>query len=298
MCDKLISVIIPTYGGNQSLKRAIDSVLLQDYPRVEVVVVDDNPPEFEARSLTEGIMADYRCDSRVVYCRHECNKGGAAARNTGVRASKGEYIGLLDDDDRFLQGKLSKQAAYLEAHPEFDAVYCWRQEGGNIVKSTQEGDLSASLLDLSFTPCTPSLLMRRDSFFDIGGFDETFRRHQDFEFLLRYFKRHRIGVVQEVLFEVIGNGVDNQPKGANAVEIKRKFLHTFEKNIDEIDAEQKGFKKRVYARHYAGLMTKLLRYGNFGLFFRTYAEDAHKGGALFWSELFGQLITIVKKHLR
>ena len=57
--DRYVSVIIPTYGGNESLKRAIDSVLRQDYRFFEIVVVDDNNPDTKQRTVTENIMAEY-----------------------------------------------------------------------------------------------------------------------------------------------------------------------------------------------------------------------------------------------
>ena len=65
---------------------------------------------------------------QIKYIKHEKNKNGSAARNTGVRNSFGEYIAFLDDDDIFLPNKISMQVNYLNKHEEFGAVYCWRYE--------------------------------------------------------------------------------------------------------------------------------------------------------------------------
>lgn len=293
----VVSVIIPTYGGNPSLKRAIDSVLQQDFDSFEVIVVDDNNPGIKQRFDTEKIMEEYQNNQKVIYLQHEKNKNGSAARNTGAKASRGKYLSFLDDDDVYLQGKISEEAMYLDNFHEYDAVYCWRKEGGKIIGSRQTGNLSSSLLDLSFTPCTPSIMIRKEVYFDINGFDESYYRHQDFEFLLRFFEKYSIGVVEKPLIEIIGNEVDNQPHGERAVNVKKYFLDTFADNIEKIDKSNKGFKKRVYARHYANLMVKLLRYGQFGLALKTYFSEAYKGGLLFWRDFFGQLFLICKKRI-
>ena len=96
-----VSIIIPTYGGSESLLKSVDSVLLQDYSEFEIIVVDDNDPDTDARKKTELLMGKYTNDPRVKYIKHERNKNGSAARNTGFIESEGEYICLLDDDDFF-----------------------------------------------------------------------------------------------------------------------------------------------------------------------------------------------------
>ena len=100
-----VSVIIPTYKRPDSLDRAINSVLGQTYPYVEVIVVDDNNPDTEGRRQTEAKMASFADNLRVKYVKHEQNKNGAAARNSGAKASTGDFIAFLDDDDEFLPKK-------------------------------------------------------------------------------------------------------------------------------------------------------------------------------------------------
>lgn len=294
--DILVSVIIPTYGGNESLKRALDSVLYQDYSPFEVIVVDDNNPGTEQRMKTESIMDAYKDNKKVIYIRHRKNRNGSAARNTGAKAAKGKYLAFLDDDDIFLQGKLRKQVSYLNKNRRYDAVYCWRMESGKIIGSRMKGNLSAPLLDLNFTPCTCSLMIRREAYVDLHGFDESYCRHQDFEFLLRFFEKYKIGVVKEPLIEIIGNSVDNQPKGEKAVKLKKKFLDTFSENISRIEREHKGYRKHVYGKHYGSLMVKLLRYGDLKLAVTTYFREAYKGGFMFWLEFVYQIILVLKKH--
>ena len=101
MNTPLVSVVIPTYSRPTYLKRCVDSVLNQTYSNIEIFVVDDNNPDTEARAETEKTMAAYVDNTRVTYLQHDRNRNGSAARNTGWRASHGEYITFLDDDDVF-----------------------------------------------------------------------------------------------------------------------------------------------------------------------------------------------------
>ena len=216
-------------------------------------------------------------DSRVKYIKHEKNKNGSAARNTGFKNSDGDYICLLDDDDIFLQDKLSAQVEFLEEHPEYGACYCWRKQNGKEICGEYEGDLSKVLLDLSFTPTTDSLMIRKECYEALGGFDESYRRHQDFEFLLRFFKKYKIGVVKRVLIEVIGNKINNVPKGEKLYNTKKAFFDQFGDEIDMIDKKNKGYKQRAYAEHFSRTFKDMIRYGYFGWAIKVYFKYGYKG---------------------
>ena len=106
---KLISVIIPTYGRPQYLEKAILSVLHQSLRDLELIIVDDNNPMTEARQMTDQLVEKYaKIDSRIKYIRHEKNKNGAVARNTGFAVAQGKYISLLDSDDEYMTARLQK----------------------------------------------------------------------------------------------------------------------------------------------------------------------------------------------
>ena len=292
-----VSVVIPTYGGSHSLERAIDSVLLQNYSNFDVIVVDDNDPQTEARKRTESMIRKYEKDSRVLYIQHPFNKNGAAARNTGVKASDAKYICLLDDDDMFLQDHILYEVEYLEHNPDFKACYCWRKQRGVEICGTETGDLSGSLLDLSFTPTTPSIMIHRDCYLSLGGFDEAYRRHQDYEFLLRYFERYKIGVVNAVLLELVGNDVNNQLQGKKLYDLKISFFSEFGDKIEEIDRKSPGFKRKAYAMHFSAACKELLRHGNLILAMKLYFSHGIHGGLLFWKLLFSRCFTGLYKKL-
>lgn len=267
----VISIIIPTYKNRGMLSRAVDSALNQIGADVEVIVVDDNSPESDERKLTEEVMAQYAKDKRVVYIRHTKNKNGAAARNTGIRNCHGSYIAFLDDDDFFLPEKIAKQAAYLQLHPSYEAVYCLAQRNGKRYgTATFEGDATKQILMLEACMYTPCLMFRREALLTIKGFDEGFRRHQDYDLLLRFFHAgYKIGCLREVLTEIGTNEGENIPTGKKMEEMKAYFFEKFMPYIDEIEQREPGFKNKVLAKHYAGVFLNHVKHKNFSMAWRT-----------------------------
>lgn len=251
----LVSVIIPTYQGSQVVKRAIDSVLMQSYPNIEVIVVDDNNPLSKERVRTEAVMKGYEDNNKVLYIKHFQNKNGSAARNTGIRASHGDFVAFLDDDDWFLPKKIEKQIFYLNEHNEYAACYCFAQRDGSAIKAyPYKGDVTKDLLLMRPRMFTPSLFFRKEAILAINGFDESFRRHQDYEMLLRFFKTgYLIGCVEEVLIELGWGGANNVPSPERILELKKQFLTSFADSIDEVEREEPGFRKKALALHYGSV---------------------------------------------
>ncbi|MGS0746159.1 glycosyltransferase family 2 protein [Syntrophomonas erecta subsp. sporosyntropha] len=294
----LVSIIIPTYKGDISLIRAINSVLNQTYGNIEIIVVDDNYPNTKYRETTELLMKEYSNDKRVIYIKHDKNLNGAAARNTGFRNSRGYFIGFLDDDDIFLKNKIEMQVDYLKINEQYQAVYCWRYQHGEIIKSNKVGDLSGELLSLSFTPCTCSIMLKRECYEKLGGFDESYRRHQDYEFLLRFFEYYTIGVVNEPLVEIKGNEVNNALKGRELEELKNQFLNQFSWKVDKIDTKKKGFKKNVLAKHYSIVFWSYLKQCQIISALRIYFKYSFICGITFLIHIYIYLIDHLKMKYR
>jgi glycosyltransferase involved in cell wall biosynthesis len=114
----LVSIVIPTYNRAETIERAVDSVLAQDYPLVEVIVVDDGSQDDTA----DRIAKRYGQDQRVRSFRIP-NGGVCVARNRGLREVQGEFVAMLDSDDYWLPGKLSLQIGVLQAHPTLSMVW-------------------------------------------------------------------------------------------------------------------------------------------------------------------------------
>ena len=199
MKEGLVSVIIPTYGGGDYLKRCVDSVLAQTYASVEAIVCDDNGIGTENQLRTAEVMAEYANYPRVKYVCHEHNINGSAARNTAFRHSEGEYIALLDDDDEFLPNNIEDHIKVLSTLPgDYALTYCSGRDvyhDGNDVKVMRKTftgqDLYAILMHQVVISST-SLVIRRSCWEELGGFDESFRRHQDWEFTARVMAHYKV----------------------------------------------------------------------------------------------------------
>lgn len=290
---KTVSVIIPTYKNRGGLIDSIESALSQNYDGlIEVIVVDDNDPRSTFRKHTEELMEQYKDNAKVKYIRHEVNKNGAAARNTGIRASKGDLIAFLDDDDLFLAGKLSKQVKYLECHKDKSAVYCHARRGNTIASiAILEGDGSRDILLLQSNFFTPSLMFRREALEAINGFDESFRRHQDYELLLRFFAAgYKIGCIPEVLIEIGKNQGENIPTGEKVNQLKAYFFEKFKSFIEKEDKKTPGFANKVYAKHYAGVFLSHIKHKHFMFAIQTFRHYFFKSPSTFTKVLTKSVI--------
>lgn len=115
MAEPLVSVVMPAYKCADTIKKAIDSVLIQDVS-LELIVINNGSPD-----NLDQIMEQYASDERVIYTKNEVNLGASGARNKGVRMARGKYTAFLDSDDWWEKGKLKKQLELLEKE---QAVLC------------------------------------------------------------------------------------------------------------------------------------------------------------------------------
>ena len=263
----LVSVIIPTYKRPERLPRAIESVLSQTYTNVEAIIVDDNNPDTDARKLTEEIMAPYADNPRVRYIKHEKNKNGSAARNTGAKSSNAKYLAFLDDDDEFLPEKISAQVKRLEELDEefavcYTAVIFEKEDGSRSVSTeTREGDLFFDALtrDLSFQAGS-NLFIRKVAFDSIGGFDESFKRSQDKEVVTRLLQHYKIAYapVEGLLAHIYSDHSFVDP-----FQTTEYYVTKMQPLVDTLDADlQKRYWKEINKQlFYYSIAWKRLGYG-------------------------------------
>jgi glycosyltransferase involved in cell wall biosynthesis len=173
LSSPLVSVIIPAFNQAEFVGEAIQSVLDQTYSKLEVIVVND-----ASLDHTSEVVKQYN-DARVTLIEHRENRGLPAARNTGIRASTGEIIALLDADDLFHPEKLQAHVGFLGGHPDVGVTYNARFElnhSANTIRELWRPPLAVGLVDLVLGfPFSPSdMLLRREWAFDVGLFDESF----------------------------------------------------------------------------------------------------------------------------
>jgi glycosyltransferase involved in cell wall biosynthesis len=172
----LVSVIVPVFNGARFLAECLESLLAQDYPAVEIVVVDDGSSDGSAD------VAESFAGARVLRRPHE---GLGATRNAGIHASTGSLIGFCDADDTWKPEKARVQVEYLDAHPACAVVLCrqdtYFEPGVSapawLIPDQVRGDLDG------VSPT--SGLFRRHVLERVGGFRTDMESGSDFNLLVR-----------------------------------------------------------------------------------------------------------------
>jgi len=197
--NNLVSCIITTYNRADLLPRAIKSVLNQTHSSLECIVVDD-----ASTDSTPEVIQRFS-DPRLIYIRHKTNKHLSAARNTGIKNSKGNLIAFLDDDDEWLSSKLEKQVALLQSLPQsYGMVYCWMNyyEENQLIGErhpTLRGYIFDKLIDTQPLGNGSTWLVRKTVFEKIGDFDETLLRGIDGDYLRRLCFKYQADLIPEIL---------------------------------------------------------------------------------------------------
>jgi len=178
-----VSVVIPTHNRARMLAEAIKSVLDQTRPADEILVVDINSTDD-----TESVLETFR---DVVTVLSVDRDGPSPARNRGIAASRGDYVAFLDDDDLWHPEKLKVQMEFLEANGTVAMVSADTVPLGEKIADMRrgrsywtQGDLFPRLFMKSYVS-TPTVIVRRDVFDEVGVFNESYLRVEDYDLWLR-----------------------------------------------------------------------------------------------------------------
>lgn len=194
-----IAVVVPAYNAAGYLRRALDSVLAQSRPPVEIVVVDDGSQDGTA----ELVEREYAGRVRVL---RQANRGPSAARNVGIAAVSATFVAFLDADDWWAAEKLERQAAVLAARPELLAVYTALQVHHDppetptwVSPACPEEELPRELM-LRNPGMPPScVVVRRSAVLEAGGFQERHAGCEDWALWIELARRGRLAGVAEPL---------------------------------------------------------------------------------------------------
>lgn len=192
----LITVVVPAYNRAATIGRALRSVFAQTFSDFEIIVVDDGSSDG-----TEAACRAFRHPA-VRVLRHSANRGAAAARNTGLRAARGTYIALLDSDDEWVPPKLARQIEQLRvSHPIIKAgctgyTICDTRSRRDYYP--QPASRERLLMGCDLSPGS-TLMLHRSLLDEVGWFDETFPRYEDWDWMLRYVSAYPMGVVSAPL---------------------------------------------------------------------------------------------------
>lgn len=175
-----ISIVMPTRNQAKFIKASIDSVLSQDYPDVELIVVDG--------ASTDGTVEILKSYGDRISWRSEPDLGQSDAINKGMRQSLGDILAYLNSDDILLPGTLQKVAKHFHAHSECDMVYGtadYIDENGDVIGTYASADYSFERLMWDCCVCQPAAFWRRRIAERVGPFDVGIQTAMDYDYWLR-----------------------------------------------------------------------------------------------------------------
>ena len=198
MDKPLVSIVLPTYNGEEYLKEAIEAIIKQTYTNWELIIVNDCSSD----STPEIIQEYIKKDSRIRTINNEINKKVPASLNIGFKEAKGEYFTWTSDDNYYHPEAIEKMVTFLENNSEYGMVY-----GVCKLLNCPKGELDLwgktpatveNLLD--FSVCGACFLYRKSVAKEIGEYDTNTFLAEDHDYWLRIRLKYKIGNIDEVLY--------------------------------------------------------------------------------------------------
>lgn len=251
----LISVVIPVYNGEKTIRETVGSVLNQTFSDFELIVVDDGSKD-QTLEILSSIL-----DPRLKVLTYP-NAGVAATRNRGFSQSSGELISFLDADDLWTPEKLEAQLKALQENPQAAVAYSWTNffdESGQFLHPgshcTYKGNVYPKLLLNDFLESGSNPLIRRQALLEVGGFDETLSNAHDWDMWLRLAARYHFVVVPSVQ---IHYRVATHSMSTNVLGMEASSLKVIEKAYAQAPASLQPLKQRTLAGRYKYMLRKSL----------------------------------------
>jgi glycosyltransferase involved in cell wall biosynthesis len=270
----LVSVIIPCYNHAHFVGEAIKSVLEQDYQHYEIILVDDGSTD-----NTREVVAQFGFKVRYIY---QQNQGLSAARNSGLRAARGELVGFLDADDLYEPNFLSTLVAILKANPQADAVHCacrfvdrfnnpLPQIAGKVVPASQ---LYSTMLKGNFL--TPVCMFAyKYCYEETGGFDRAFQGVADWDMWLRISKSFTVIATEQVLARYrvtpYSMSTDIESMLEDRLNVLAKHVGTKPSDRSSLSNEELESYSRVYLR----AAVEYLQTGDQGQAYKCFYQALH-----------------------
>lgn len=294
----LVTIVIPTYDRAGFVETAIESVLQQDHPEVELIVLDDGSTDETPEVLAR--IAERADPERFRWSRHD-NVGQAETINRGLAAARGELLGYLSSDDYLLPGALSRLVAAAERHPDAEVVYPWCHvvDEADRITDTLEY-VEHTLVDaLRWGSCLigSGALVRRRFHERLGGWDASYRTCPDFEWWLRAGDT-RFVCVPEPLAVWRGHA-GSLSTAADVREKTGELLRMLDELFarDDLPAEAHAVRDEAYASTLIAAGTSLLGPDDEDPRFGVYDRVAHRWSTL-QRESDEQVIPWMSEQLR
>lgn len=251
----LISVIIPVYNGEKTIKTTIESVLNQTFTDLELIVVNDG-----SQDSTLAVLDEIK-DSRLKVFSF-ANSGVSASRNRGLAQAKGEFISFLDADDLWTPDKLEAQLRALQENPQAAVAYSWSDwvdESGQFLRAgghiTVNGNAYEKLLLRDFVESGSNPLIRRQALEEVGDFDQSVTPAEDWDMWLRLAAHYEFVAVPsaQILYRISPNSAS-----FNVWKMEAGSLQVIERNFAQTPESLKHLKRETLASRYEYLMFKTI----------------------------------------
>ncbi|MGE0200243.1 MAG: glycosyltransferase family 2 protein [Candidatus Melainabacteria bacterium] len=277
----LVSVIMPTYNAAAFIEESVRSVLAQSYPRFELLIADDASTD-DTPALVSALN-----DPRIRYFRLERLGSPARVRNAALREARGEMIAFLDSDDVYLPDALEKLVDALQSHPDWTVA-----QGFNLVmdETGRPVDMDAALVPdprgglhmpdyfrfteremvLGHFNCQlPTMMMRRETFDEVGYFNERLYRVEDFEFFLRICRLglERFGVIPEYIYRYrfYASSATRDPARLQDVVDSSRAVLAWVFSEFQLKPETRALEALAYVKRYRYLAAQQLKAGHAAL---------------------------------
>jgi len=251
----LISVVIPVFNGERTIKETIESVLNQTLTDFELIIINDG-----SQDLTLEAILSIK-DNRIQVYSYP-NAGLAASRNRGIVHAAGEYIAFIDADDLWTPEKLEAQLHALQTHPDAAVAYSWTdyideysqflRRGSHI---TVNGNIYSHLLVIDFLENGSNPLIRKQAFVEVGNFDESLTAAEDWDLLLRVASRYHFVCVPspQILYRISTNSMS-----ANVLQQEAETLKVINRAFNQAPQALQYLKKQSLANLYKYLTYKAM----------------------------------------
>ena len=272
----LVSIVIPTCNRWPMVGEAVDSVLAQTASPYELIVVDDGSTDETPRRL-----GDYGARIAVLT---QNRRGVAAARNLGVSRASGRYLAFLDSDDLWHPPKLQRQLDFMEGNPAVEICQTdeiWIRNGVRVNPRNKHRKPSGDIFRASLALClvSPSaVMMRRELFERVGGFDESLPVCEDYDLWLRIARDTEVPLIPEALVTKRGGHADQLSRSTWGFD---RFRVTAIANLIEagLDPEKAGWALEAMTKKVTILAQGFRKRGNEAMA-REYEERLRRAARL------------------
>lgn len=255
MCILNISVIIPTYNRAHLLAKSVESVLRQTLEPLEIIIVDDFSTD-----NTKEIVESFH-NEKIKYVTNQRTKGANGARNTGVLIAKGDFIAFQDSDDVWLPAKLDKQFSFMKDNMEADMCFCslnlLNSVRGVVPKRKVLHEEIMKQLEKGNFISTQTIFIKKEIAKKVL-FDESLKRFQDWDFVLRVARNYSIHHLDEVLVMVEVQD-DSISKVVDETEALSQFF-TKHPDLREANMVNKSLNNKVLLKTTNGELIKSVKY--------------------------------------